>query len=88
MAGRLIRIRAYRGDPKSIAYIVASADPAEAVDLIRAKIAQPDNEVEDLGKVSDSLVRALGIASGEMVPLDGSMQQSSVQMPADAEWKR
>ena len=66
-SGRLIRVSKYRGDPNTIAYIVALADPAKAIELIRAQAATPGDEIEDLGRVSDALLTTLKLATGQFV---------------------
>ena len=48
-------------------YIVAVADADQAVQIIRSKIADLTDDVEDLGRVSLALVRALKLASGEFI---------------------
>jgi hypothetical protein len=66
--GRLIRVSRYRGDPRAIAYIVAVAESADAVELIRTQVAAADDEVEDLGRVSDALLVSLKLESGQFMP--------------------
>ena len=66
--GRLIRVRKAQGDAKPIAYVVALADPAQAIELIRQKAANPEDEVEDLGRVSDALITAMKLEPGDFVP--------------------
>jgi hypothetical protein len=66
--GRLIRVSRFRGDPKAIAYIVALAEPAQAIELIRGKVSNPGDEVEDLGRVSDALLVSLNLKTGEFLP--------------------
>lgn len=46
--GRLIRVEKYRNDPKAVAYIVAIADPDEAIALIRKNAATTDDEIGTL----------------------------------------
>jgi len=58
------------GDPKPVAYIVAIAKPAEAMELVRTEIAEAGDTIEDLGRVSDALLRALNLSSGEFVRAD------------------
>jgi hypothetical protein len=65
--GRLIRVGELRNDPNAVVYVVAEFDPARAIELIRAKVAGPDDEVEDLGRVTDVLLGALGLKEGEFV---------------------
>ncbi len=57
--GRLIRVSKYRGDPHAAAYIVALADPAKAIELIRVQASSLGDEVEDLGRVSQSRKRPI-----------------------------
>ena len=65
--GRLIRVRKFPGDEKAIAYVVAVSDPAKAMELIRRKVANPDDEIEDLGRVSDALLAAMKLEPGDFV---------------------
>jgi hypothetical protein len=68
--GRLVRTTKFRGDPKPVAYIVAVAKPDDAMELVRTEIAKPGDTIEDLGRVSDALLRALNLSSGEFVRAD------------------
>lgn len=70
--GRLIRTSKFLGAPNSIAYIVALPDPADAVELIRIKAADPDDEVEDMGRVSEELLKELKLNSGDYMRADGA----------------
>jgi hypothetical protein len=70
MSGRLIRKSAYRGDSKSTAYIVAVDDAAEAVDLIKQNVAEPGDDIEDLGLVTDGLLQTLNLPAGSFASLD------------------
>jgi hypothetical protein len=63
--GRLIRVSKYWRDPYAVAYIVAIADPAKAIELIRGQATVPGDEVEDLGRVSDALIESLHLGSGQ-----------------------
>jgi hypothetical protein len=67
--GRLIRTSKFLGAPNSIAYIVALPDPADAIELIRTKAADPEDEVEDMGRVSDDLLKELKLSFGDFMPL-------------------
>jgi len=71
MSGRLIRKSAYRGDPNASSYIVAISDAVEAIELVRNKVGEPGDDIEDLGRVSGPLVRALHLLDGDFVRLDG-----------------
>jgi beta-galactosidase beta subunit len=70
MSGRLIRKSAYRGDSKSTAYIVAVDEAAEAIDLIKQKVAEPGDDIEDLGLVTDGLLQTLNLPAGSFAILD------------------
>jgi hypothetical protein len=67
--GRLIRVEKYRGDANAVTYIVAIANPTKAIDLIRKKVAADD--IQDLGRVSAALLKALELSLGEFVRADG-----------------
>jgi hypothetical protein len=63
---RFVRKSKFRSDQNAMFYIVAVADADQAVQIIRSKIADLTEDVEDLGRVSAPLVRALNLASGEL----------------------
>jgi hypothetical protein len=69
--GRLIRTTNDREPPMSIAYIVALSDPAGAIELIRSKVADPGDKVEDIGRVSVELIKTLQLGSGDFMRADG-----------------
>jgi hypothetical protein len=69
--GRLVRVRCGESRVFLAAYIVAEPNAAKAVDRIRTKIAGPADAVEDLGRVSEALLRALQVAPGDFVFADG-----------------
>jgi hypothetical protein len=50
---------------------VAVANPDEAMELIRTKIAEARYMIEDLGRVSDVLLRSLDLSSGEFARAGG-----------------
>jgi len=68
---RFIRVRRYRGDAQAVVYIVAISNPSTAIDLIRTKAAHPPDEVQDLGRVSATLLEALAVPPGEFIRADG-----------------
>jgi hypothetical protein len=39
--GRLIRLRSRRGDPEATVYVVAEAEPAKALEILRLGIVRP-----------------------------------------------
>ncbi len=63
---RLIR-KTNHGRRNSTLYIVAVCKADQAVEIIRSKAAAADDEVEDLGRVAGSMVRAFQLAAGEFV---------------------
>jgi hypothetical protein len=67
--GRLIRVSKYRGDPRASSYIVAIAEAAKAIELIRRQASTPGDDVEDLGRVSDALLIALKLGTGQFMPV-------------------
>jgi hypothetical protein len=62
---RFVQKSKFRSDQNAMFYLVAVADADQAVQIIRSKIADLTEDVEDLGRVSPALVRALNLASGE-----------------------
>jgi hypothetical protein len=63
--GRLIRVRAHRRDADATIYVVAEADVEKATDILKTALARPHDEYDDLGRVSDSLLNALGLQPGQ-----------------------
>jgi hypothetical protein len=68
--GRLVRASRCCGDRNAVAYIVAAAKASDAMEIIRTKIAEPGYMIEDLGRVSDAVLRSLNLSSGEFVRTD------------------
>lgn len=62
--GRLIRVSKFQGDERAVTYVVALTEPAKAIELIRRKVADPDDQVEDMGRVSEALLAAMKLESG------------------------
>jgi hypothetical protein len=65
MFGRLIRVRAHRHDPEATIYVVAEAEVEKAIDILKIALARPDDEYEDLGRVTDTLLNALSLQPGQ-----------------------
>jgi hypothetical protein len=65
--GRLIRVSKFAGDSRAVAYIVAEPETARAIDIIRTKVANPEDVIEDLGRVSDALLVAMKLQPGDFV---------------------
>lgn len=68
--GRLIRTKKHTDDTRGVAYIIAVAEVAEAIAIIRTREAGSDYDIEDLGPVSDQLLETLAIPSGEFLRID------------------
>jgi hypothetical protein len=78
--GRLIRVSKYRGDPEGVAYLVAS-DKARALELVRAKFGRENAELEDLGRVSEALIKAMSLPPDGVIAIDGVRHVSQQQQP-------
>jgi hypothetical protein len=65
--GRLIRVRKHRSDAQAVSYIVAIADPVEAIALIQGQVAAAGDEIEDMGRVSDSILVAMKLGTGQFM---------------------
>jgi hypothetical protein len=87
MAGRLIRVSKFRGDPNAVSYLVAMADKAMALELIRRQAVAPSDEVQDLGPVSAELLKSLGLPAGQFMSIAGvqnvAQQQQQIQPKKD-----
>jgi hypothetical protein len=83
MSGRLIRKSAFRGDSKSTAYIVAVDDAAKAIELIKQNVAEPGDDIDDLGRVSDGLLQALSLPAGSFASLDRGRASAPIMAVPD-----
>ncbi len=64
--GRLIKVGDRRaGGGAAELYVVAEPDSGLAQELIRKHIADPDRTIEDIGKVTSTVLAALNLAAGE-----------------------
>jgi hypothetical protein len=77
--GRLIRVRKRGENPQSVAYIVHEADSAKAVEIIRNIVGSIGDDIQDLGRVSEELLKAMSIGPGQFVPVDGVQHVSQQQ---------
>ena len=68
---RLIR-KTVRGDRSPTLYVVAVSKADQAVEIIRSKVADNGDEVEDLGRVAGFLVQAFNLAPGEFIRVDSN----------------
>ena len=73
---RFVRKSKFRSDQNAMFYIVAVADADQAVQIIRSKIADLTDDVEDLGRVSQALVRALKSTAGEFTRIGSNYNVS------------
>ena len=69
---RLIRKSAHRGDRSATLYIVAVSKADQAEEIIRTKVANAGDQVEDLGRVAGFLVQAFNLAPGEFIRVDAN----------------
>jgi hypothetical protein len=75
--GTLVRIQKHQSDAKPVAYIVALSDAARALDLVRKRFADPDDRLDDLGQVSNALIKALGLQRGDIVRAEARFPQDA-----------
>ena len=68
--GRLIWVRKDRGDRCGVSYIVAVPAAVEAMDLVRRYCAEPDDIIEDRGRVSEELLQALKLLPNQFARAD------------------
>jgi recombination endonuclease VII len=66
--GRLIRVGNQRSGSDTV-YVVAEADPVKAAEIIRANVAGPNGELEDLGRASAKLLETLALRPGQFTSL-------------------
>ena len=50
-----------------VTYVVAEADSAQALRIVKTKLECFDTEIEDLGRVTGELLRALHLNPGDMI---------------------
>jgi hypothetical protein len=62
--GRLVRVRTHRGDREATLYIVAEPEAEKAIDLLKIALARSYHDYEDLGRVTDGLLKALALEPG------------------------
>jgi hypothetical protein len=58
-------------------YVVAVSKPDHAIEIVRGKAADLSDDVEDLGRVSQALVRALDLAPGNFIRIDHRYKKSA-----------
>ena len=56
-----------RSEASAVVYVVAEADSVQALRIVKTKLERFDGEIEDLGRVSGDLVRALGLNPGQLI---------------------
>jgi heptaprenylglyceryl phosphate synthase len=71
--GSLVRVTtpSSGGEVVTIAYVVSEQDADRAVNIIKSKIARHTDEVMAVSRVSEELLKALGVAPGEFTRADG-----------------
>jgi hypothetical protein len=68
--GRLIRVGKHQGDREAVSYIVAAPEGDDAKMIVQKKLGVVGHTFEDLGRVSEALLQALKLSSGEIVRAD------------------
>jgi hypothetical protein len=63
--GRLIKVRNHFGDPATAFFVVAEANGAAAIDVLQNALSSPDSEYQDLGRMNESFIDALGLKPGQ-----------------------
>ena len=66
--GRLFRVRTRRGDPHAVMYVVAEPDAEKALELLKQNGVTFNGEIEDLGRVTSTLLKALSLQPGQISP--------------------
>jgi hypothetical protein len=57
-------VRAHRRDSEATIYVVAEPEVEKAIGILKAALARPFDDYEDLGRVTDSLLNALSLQPG------------------------
>ena len=55
----------FPGDPDAVVYVVAEPDPLRAVQILKTAGLASFADIEDLGRVSDALLKALALEPGQ-----------------------
>jgi hypothetical protein len=76
--GRLIRV-SKNGDKPAASYIVYETDQATAIEIVRKAVCGPDDDIQDLGRVSEELLKAMSVEPGTFLPVDGVQHISQQQ---------
>ncbi len=63
--GRLTRVKSFRGDPGAVVYVVAEPDPLRAMEILTTAGLASGADFEDLGRVSEALLKALALGPGQ-----------------------
>jgi hypothetical protein len=67
--GRMVRVSG-RDDGHAVDYIVALSDADEAIDLIKRKVGAREDQIKDVGRVSDELLNALNLMPEQFIRAD------------------
>ena len=78
-AGRLIRVSKSGENSQSVTYIVCEADSDKALEIVRNSIGSIGHDFQDLGRVSEELLKAMSIGPGRFVRVDGVQHVSQQQ---------
>ena len=65
--GRLIKVRNRHGDPRAKVFVVAELDAAKAIEILKTAGIGRNEEFEDLGRASDTILEALALQPGKFI---------------------
>jgi hypothetical protein len=57
-------VRTHRGDPEATLYIAAEPEAEKAMDILKVALARSYHDYEDLGRVTEQLLKALSLQPG------------------------
>jgi hypothetical protein len=58
-------VREHRRDAQATIYVVAEAEVDKAIDILKIALARSNYEYEDLGRVTETLLNAIGLQPGQ-----------------------
>jgi hypothetical protein len=60
-------VQAHRSDPDATIYVVAEPEFEKAVSILKPALSRPDDDYEDLGRVSDTMLDTLSLRPGTFI---------------------
>ena len=78
----MIRVSKGTDRPQAVTYIVGEVDAIKAIEIIRIGVSGVRvGNIQDFGRVSEELIKALSLAPGQFVAIDGVKHVSQQQQP-------